>query len=283
MSRTTHENLHVALAQMTSVDDGPTNQAVMLKLIDEALQKNPSTQLISFPENCLYMRLREGEKIAGIELSSELFVPLCKVARERNVHLHLGSIPLREQGQLSNATLLINTKGEILNPYKKIHLFDIHLEGASPIRESDLFGGGERPSLVQIEGWHLGMAICYDLRFSELFSWYAQHSAEVILVPSAFLPATGEAHWEVLLRARAIESQAYVLAAAQAGEHVSATGARRKTYGNSMIVDPWGRIMTRARTNLPEVLTATLNLQEISKVRKQIPMHSHRRLVSMKR
>ncbi|MEQ1723150.1 MAG: nitrilase-related carbon-nitrogen hydrolase, partial [Pseudobdellovibrio sp.] len=185
---------------------------------------------------------------------------------------------IKEDGKVFNASFMIDKSGNTELLYRKIHLFDIELAGQKPIRESDCFAYGSEPSIFNIVDFKVGSSICYDLRFSELYSVYANAEVDIILVPSAFLVKTGQAHWESLLRARAIESQCYVVASAQAGEHKSAEGGhKRETYGHSMLIDPWGRI----QTVLPAgsgVVFAELEHKEISLVRQQIPMRSHRKI-----
>lgn len=265
--------LPVAICQMTSVDDVEKN----FEQIQILLSKIKEAKIIFFPENCLYMRLKEGEKIAGFEIDDSIFSRLSKLANERQLALHLGSVAIRENGKLSNATVFISADGEIRTTYRKIHLFDISLEGRPPIKESDVFNRGDQPSILEFEGLKLGQTICYDLRFAELFSYYAKKHVDIITVPAAFLYETGVDHWEVLLRARAIESQAFVIAAAQAGLHKSPNG-ERKTFGHSLIVSPWGTILAKGTSDSPELVELTLDLKLVEKVRRQIPMRDHRRL-----
>lgn len=264
---------------MTSVDSIDVNVAAIKKSLEKIKAEKPETQIAFFPENALYMRVQEGERVPGWALMDAIFIDLQAEAKRHGIALHLGSVPLKLENKLTNASVFISAAGEISSSYNKIHLFDIELDGDKPIRESDVFHHGEKPALLEFGDWKLGQTICYDLRFSELFSYYAKKAVDVILVPAAFLPKTGKAHWEVLLRARAIESQCYVIAAAQAGEHVSTRGpARRGTHGHSMIVAPWGEIVAEATSDQVQVLFATLERSEIEKVRKQIPMQGHRRI-----
>ncbi len=269
--------LVVAVVQMTSVDDIEANLQQMNQLIQDIFRKaNP--RLLSFPENCLYLRVVEGEKVEGLSLDHPAFQFLSQLAKQYDAYFHLGSVPLIHEGALYNSSVLITPEGQVLPTYQKIHLFDIQLEGQKPIRESDVFRHGKKPNVVQVDGWRVGETICYDVRFSELFSRYAQQEVDLILVPAAFLVKTGEAHWEILLRARAIESQAFVIASAQAGTHVGKNGKSRETYGHSLVVDPWGGILGDVQENSPGFCIVTLSQERIEKVRRQIPMKSHRRL-----
>lgn len=268
--------LRVVVLQLQSVDLVSKNTEQVLDLLAPIRPEEKPT-LVCLPENALYMRLKEGERIEGLHLKDECFRRLSNVAREKNLILHVGSVPLNWQGKLANSSVLIGPEGEVSASYQKVHLFDIELEGQRPIRESDVFHHGAGAASMDVNDWKFGQTICYDLRFSELFSLYAKQGVDAIVVPSAFLTKTGEAHWHVLLRARAIESQCYVIAAAQAGVHESGSG-RRETYGHSLVVDPWGRVIAEASADRPEALIVHLEKAEIAKVRRQIPMSRHRRL-----
>lgn len=268
-------NLKAIVCQMTSIDDIEANYQQIESLLRSVSQP---ADIAFFPENCLYMRLVEGQPIPGLSFQHPIFQKLQKLAADRKMILHLGSIPLREGGKLTNASVAVAADGKIEATYRKMHLFDIALEGQAPIRESDVFNHGPTPSVLSVKDWQLGQTICYDIRFSELFSVYAKKKVDVILVPAAFLVKTGQAHWEVLLRARAIESQCYVIAAAQAGTHANPQGSQRKTFGHSMVISPWGEILYQGSSDQPEAHFVELDFKQIETVRRQIPMHSHRRL-----
>ncbi len=269
------ETLNIALTQMTSVDDVEKNLSQMLSLLG---QIKSEVDLVLFPENCLYMRVQEGEQIPFLKLSDPAFQRLADEARQRKCSLHLGSVPTELPDGKYNCSIVITDEGVVQPTYQKIHLFDIQLKEQKPIRESDVFHYGTGPALVKLKDWKIGQSICYDLRFSELYRTYALHEVDLILVPSAFLVKTGQSHWEPLLRARAIESQAYVLASAQSGAHHSVKGPfLRETYGHAMAIDPWGQIITQME-NSPAVEVLSLNLARIAEVRRQIPMKDHRRL-----
>ncbi|MES2855153.1 MAG: nitrilase-related carbon-nitrogen hydrolase, partial [Bdellovibrionota bacterium] len=236
--------------------------------------------LVCFPENSLYLRLVEGEKIPPLAIDNEAITRLSRRARELKCFIHIGSVPLKSEGGLYNASLLIDRSGGVHDVYRKIHLFDVDVAGHKPVRESDAFKHGSKPSVFEVNGWKIGSSICYDLRFAELYSGYAKQGVDAIVIPSAFLVPTGKAHWDVLTRARAIESQAYVLAAAQGGRHVGKTGKTRDTFGHSVIVDPWGVVVESLSDDFGQrrVLRARLEKARIREVRGQIPMSGHRRL-----
>lgn len=269
--------LTVALCQMTSVDDVDANLMQIESLL-ERIPADAGVRVAFFPENCLYQRLIEGEAMRALQLGDEVFSVLADHARKRRMHLHLGALPLRVDGHLYNSSVHISDLGEVRASYQKMHLFDITLRNGPSVRESDVYRHGQTPSILEIDGWKLGQTICYDVRFAELYSVYARAQVDAILVPAAFLMRTGEAHWEILLRARAIEAQAYLLAAAQGGTHRSVRGGGvRETWGHSLALDPWGKVLANLATRGPDLALLTLEKAEIDAVREQIPMASHRR------
>jgi predicted amidohydrolase len=189
------------------------------------------------------MRIKETDSVERFELSHSCFMWLGEWAKRLGTTIHLGSVPLVVNGRLYNSSVWIGEDGVAQAGYQKIHLFDIELQGQKPYRESSVFDRGTAGRLVDFKGWKIGESICYDVRFSELYSAYAYAQADLLLIPAAFLVETGKVHWEVLLRARAIESQCYVIASAQVGSHQSTKGkAERNTYGHSMVIDPWGLV-----------------------------------------
>lgn len=278
VSESAAATLEVAVCQLTSVDDVAANIQQILGLLSQLEARPPD--LVSFPENALFFRLREGEVIPSLSLEDSRLEPLKNWARNFKSHIHLGSIPRDESGKLFNSTVLIDPSGTARDVYQKIHLFDVDVAGHKPVRESDAFAHGKSPAVIEIKGWKIGCTICYDLRFSELFLQYALQGVDVILIPSAFLVPTGKAHWEILTRARAIESQAYVLAAAQGGKHENSAGNVRSTYGHSIIVDPWGEVLETLTDDFGDrrILRSTLSKERVESVRRQIPMKNHRRL-----
>ena len=267
------DTLKIALTQITSVDDVTENLQIIFSLLNKISPGEVSA--VFFPENCLYMRLQEGQKVEGLELSHPAFRELSSWALKNKTGIHLGSVPVIDQESVFNGSIWINPDGHVKISYRKVHLFDIQLENQKPIRESDIFKHGERPQILTIDDWNLGQSICYDLRFSDLYHYYARQHVDAILIPSSFLVKTGQAHWEVLMRARAIESQCYVIASAQAGVHKSARG-QRETYGHSVVIDPWGAIIAELKSS-PEIQIIALQKTRIQAVRSQIPMKSHRR------
>lgn len=269
----------IAAAQLNSVDSFEKNLQSVSDLVQEAASQ-PAAQkpfIIFFPENSLYFRMDQSRSIPEMSLQHPVFKELVKISQQSQISLHLTTAIFHE-GKTWNASVLIKTDGTLNLVYKKIHLFDIQLKDQKPIRESDVFANGPSPFVMDIDGVKFGSSICYDVRFSELYSYYAKNEVDAILIPAAFLKKTGEAHWEILLRARAIESQAYVIAPAQAGTHTSADGNfSRETYGHTMIVDPWGQIITSKADGIGLIYTE-INSERTQLVRSQIPMKNHRRL-----
>ena len=271
--------LTVAVCQLTSIDEYRNNLNQIVGLLESLERDVPD--LVCFPENALYLRLREGEPIPGIEASSELLHLLSQWSVRYKSVIHIGSVPLSRGGRLYNSSIVLTPDGAVHDNYQKIHLFDVDVAGEKRIRESDVFTHGAEPSVFTVKGWKFGSSICYDVRFAELYLHYAKIGVDVLLVPAAFLVATGRAHWEILTRARAIECQAYLLAAAQGGVHRGVSGGERSTFGHSMIIDPWGTVLQACPekfTDQDRILRAVLSRDRISQVRAQIPMKNHRRL-----
>ncbi len=267
----TSNKLKLAVAQMTSVDQLFTNLEAVILMFSEAVAAQ--ADLVVFPENTLYFRIRSGSKIESFSWE-DLKELQSKVAQSSTAILL--TTPLKsESGKFTNSTILFEPGAEPCVVYSKVHLFDVDVVGAPPVRESDYFESGLGPQILDFRGWKIGLSICYDVRFSELYFPYAQ-AADLILVPSAFLVPTGEAHWHTLLKARAIEAQTYLAAPAQTGEHVSGDQVRR-TFGHSLVVDPWGRVLVDMDKK-PGLSMVELSRESITQVRQQIPMKLHRRL-----
>ena len=268
--------MKIGVAQLNSNDDLDYNFQQIKQLMLNAQAENPA--IIFFPENSLYFRIDSNAPVQAITLEDKIILELKALCKKTHTSIHL-TTAISENKRVFNATVLIDKEANAKIIYRKIHLFDIELSGQKPIRESDSFVHGEETSITDIQGLRVGNSICYDIRFAELFSAYAKAEVDIIAVPAAFLVKTGQAHWEVLLRARAIESQCYIVASAQSGIHRSnySTHLQRETYGNSMLVNPWGEV-TVLKPDGVGIVFSEINRDLIDSVRKQIPMKNHRRI-----
>jgi predicted amidohydrolase len=195
------------------------------------------------------------------------------LARELGIHLHVGSLAIPVGGeQVANRGYMLGPDGEIAARYDKIHMFDVDLDGGESWRESRTYRPGDRAVVADIGEAHIGMTICYDLRFPQLYRALAKGGANVLTAPAAFTKQTGEAHWHVLQRARAIENGAFVISAAHGGHHDDG----RDTYGHSLVVDPWGRVIAEGNAE-PGIVIADIDLEESTRARKRIPALKHDR------
>ena len=262
--------LRVALIQMVSAPDLDHNLRRAEALIEEAASRD--AQLVSLPEYFCLLGRRDTDKVGLREPWGEGPIQqfLVDVAKRYKIWLAGGTIPIQCQDprRVRNSQLMIDPLGQVRARYDKIHLFGFQ-KGSERFNESDTIEPGSSPVLCDIGHWRFGMSICYDLRFPELYRRLAP--ADALLVPSAFTYTTGQAHWEILLRARAIENQCYVLAAAQGGEHPNG----RRTWGQSMVVDPWGEVIAQA-TQGEAVVYASLQRERIKQVRGMLPALGHR-------
>lgn len=234
-------------------------------------------ELIATPENTSLMELKTKllfEKVSA-EDDDPALAAFKALASELRVHLLIGSLPIRvSDTQIANRSYMIGPSGEILTRYDKIHMFDVDLPGGESYRESKNYRAGNEAVAVDLPWGRLGMTICYDLRFPHLYRRLAQEGVSILTVPSAFTKQTGEAHWHVLLRARAIECGCFVLAPAQGGVHENG----RVTYGHSLIIDPWGEILAEGGKE-PGVILAELDMSAVSAARQRIPSLTHDRAI----
>jgi deaminated glutathione amidase len=261
-----------AAVQMNSLPDLEKNLAQAEDLIDLAVRQG--AELISLPENFSFLG-DEAAKVAQAEAiahSSEKF--LKTMAQRHQVTLLGGGFPVpNPSGKVFNTALLIGPNGEELSRYEKVHLFDVNLPDGNTYQESAAVAAGvQLPSVYPSkELGHLGLSVCYDVRFPELYRHLSQMGAEVLFVPAAFTAYTGKDHWQVLLQARAIENTCYVVAPAQTGKHNS----RRQSHGHAVIIDPWGIILADAGDQ-PGVAIASIEPSRLEQVRRQMPSLQHR-------
>ena len=266
----------VAAIQMASGPNVKANLEEAEKLIKTAVQQE--AELVVLPENFAIMGLSEMDKVAIAEPPGEGPIQqfLSQQARKYEVWIVGGTIPIESNvaGKVFSASLLYNDKGDMVARYDKIHLFDVVLEASKEsYNESETIESGDDVVVVDTPFGKLGMAICYDLRFPELFRAMADVGMEICVLPSAFTSLTGKAHWESLLRARAIENLCYMVAPDQGGYHING----RETHGDSMIIDPWGVVLNR----LPHgtgVVVSDIDLEKLRKTRKNFPALQHKRL-----
>ncbi len=267
-------SLRVACIQMSSGDDVQVNLARAGEWLKEAAEQGAELALL--PENFSFMSTNDDARqgVSEPESTSRVLDFLSRRAREYRMAVVGGSVPLisNNPGKIRNVCPVLSQRGAMLGMYDKIHLFDVDLEHEC-YRESDTILPGTSSLKVNVKGWNIGLSICYDVRFPELYRCYADCGCHVLTVPAAFTVPTGMAHWETLLRARAIENQAYVLAAGQWGEHPGG----RKTWGHSMIIDPWGDVMAQQEEG-EGVIVADMDLEFIQQVRSSLPALKHRRL-----
>lgn len=264
--------MRIAVVQMNSQDDWKKNMDVAWKLVKEA--KNQGARLVILPEEFNYMGVIQDMEEIAESLSGPTICALQTWALDENIYLHCGSIREKIEGEKEkcyNTTVLLSQKGEILGTYRKIHLFDIHVQGQVSSQESQQVIPGKEIVTIEIEGIRVGLTICYDIRFPELYRALRLMGAKLVVVPAAFTLYTGKDHWETLLRARAIENGFYVAAAAQIGSHEK----NKKCFGSSMIIDPWGTVVAKAPEKIG-VLTYDLDLEYLEKVNQQMPCISHR-------
>ena len=271
MSTTSSETVRVAAIQLTTSGDKEANLATAWRLVVQAAAAG--ARLVVLPEKWNLID-SERRQVDGAEtLDGPSLATARGWARAHRIVLVAGSISEVAPGtdRAYNTSVLIQPDGTIAAAYRKLHLFDVEV-GGNTYRESDGAIPGDEVVVSDALGHRIGLSVCYDLRFPELFRSLAKAGAEILTVPSAFTATTGRAHWEPLLRARAIENQAFVIAAGQVGTHATGTDS----HGHSMIIDPWGMILAEARDG-EDVILADLDFNELARVRRTLPALAHRR------
>jgi deaminated glutathione amidase len=263
--------ISVAALQMNSREDKAANIATALRLIDQAAADG--ARLAVLPEVWTYLGPPEANRDNAEPIPGPTTDMLAERARQHNMYIHAGSMHEARPAEpkVFNTSVVIDPRGEIIGKYSKIHMFDVVLDGVASFTESETVQPGDEIVTVDIDGMTVGLTICYDLRFPELFRILRLRGAEITVLPAAFTMTTGKDHWEVLIRARAIENQVFMVAAAQVG----ADSAGNWCYGRSMIVDPWGITLSVAPDS-ETVITSSLDRSLLSKVRRQIPCVENR-------
>jgi len=263
----------VGLIQMRSGLHPAANLAAALELIDQA--KQAGADYVVTPEMTNIMALKRDQLFANIvaEENDPTLATLREVARELAIYVHIGSLAIKASAEkAANRSFLIDRKGDVAARYDKIHMFDVDLAGNESYRESNNYRPGELAVLADLPWGRLGMTVCYDLRFPALYRALAEAGASFLAIPSAFTRNTGQAHWHVLQRARAIENGCFVFAAAQGGKHENG----RETFGHSLVVDPWGRVIAEGGAE-PSVVMAEVQPSEVALARGRIPSLHHGR------
>jgi predicted amidohydrolase len=270
------EPLTAAVVQLNSQDDVTKNLSRVRELSKRA--RDAGAEIISLPENFAYFGDEEKKREIAENLASsgEIVGTLKAHAKELGAWIVAGGMPEKsdDRARPFNTSILISPKGDVVSRYRKIHLFDVDVPGAGPLTESSATAAGSEPCLTEARGVPLGMTVCYDVRFPELYTKLALAGARVISVPAAFTLMTGKDHWTVLLRARAIENEVFILAPAQAGRHPRG----RHTYGKSCIIDPWGDVIAQVGGSGEGFAVARLDFAYQDEVRRALPCLSHKKI-----
>lgn len=261
----------LAACQMNVVDDKDRNISKAVEMLKTAADNG--ARMVILPEmfNCPYSNGKFPE-YAEEEENSPTLDTISKAASSLGIYIIAGSIPEARSGKLFNTCFIFNKKGEIIGKHRKMHLFDIDIPGKITFKESDMLSSGAKVTVVDTEYCKVGVAICYDVRFPELSRLMALKGAELIVIPGAFNMTTGPAHWELLMRTRALDNQVYFAAVSPARD----LNASYTAYGNSMVVEPWGNIACRAG-EAEEVIICDIDLSKVGKVRSELPLLKHRR------
>ncbi|MDE8347200.1 MAG: carbon-nitrogen hydrolase family protein [Acidocella sp.] len=274
--------MRVTVVQMSPGADKAANIAQARTLIESALSAQPA-DLVALPEIWTCLGGNRDTKFAAAETLPQPGEPggpayefLRGIATSHKTHVHGGSMGELAGDRLFNTSVVFNPDGTEIARYRKIHLFDTIAPDGQGYHESATYGAGSEIVTCTVAGLKLGLAICYDVRFPELFLALRQQHVDLIMLPAAFTLATGKDHWEVLLRARAIETQTWFAAPACTGTHIDADGAPRHTYGHSMIVDPWGHVVARASDG-PGWASSVIDRSYMARIRANMPVLAHRR------
>ena len=262
----------VGIIQMTSGPDIESNLAFIEKQCE--LAANQGVKLVLTPENSVLFASREEYHQHAEPLGSGVLQQrLADIAKHNQLTLIVGSMPIQTARGVTTTTVVLPPHGKCIAHYDKLHMFDVEVaDGHGSYRESDTFTAGNQMVVAETDIGSVGLSICYDLRFPELYKELRLAGAEMIVVPAAFTAVTGEAHWEILLRARAIETQCWILASNQTGTHPCG----RKTWGHSMVIDPWGRIHKQFQDQVG-LLVAEIDLSQTQQVRQNMPLTQHSR------
>jgi predicted amidohydrolase len=272
--------LRVAALQMRSGTDTARNAADFEALVREAAGQG--ARYVQSPEMTGALQRDRESLFASLRpQSSDLVVgAAARLAGELGIYVHVGSTAIaRDDGKVANRAFLFDPSGNLITTYDKIHMFDVDLDNGESWRESNTYEPGRETVIADLPEARLGLAICYDLRFPQLFQAQALAGAQILTTPAAFTRQTGEAHWHILLRARAIENGAWMVSAAQGGRHEDG----RETFGHSMVVDPWGNIVAEADHDEPGVIVADIDVSASARARAKIPNLKNAREFSVRK
>lgn len=271
--------MRVGLVQLNASDMPLDNLAITEGMIREAVAGG--AEFVATPEvtNIISTSRSHQKQVLNAEADDPTLARLRAVAADLKITLLIGSLAVLSgdaDGRFANRSFLIGPDGEILGRYDKIHMFDVDIDKVETWRESDGYRPGGQAVVADSPVGRIGMTICYDMRFPALYRHLAQSGAEILTIPAAFSPVTGKAHWEILLRARAIETGCFVIAPAQCGDHSISRGRPRQTHGHSLIVAPWGEVLADGGSK-PGVTLTDIDLDEVAKARARVPSLSHDR------
>lgn len=271
--------MKISLIQMSSQPDRAFNLRQARRLMEEACERE-KPDLIVLPEHFDWTggTVEDKRRASDVVPDGEAYEMVRSFARQAGVAIHAGSLLERraDDQRVFNTSLIFDRQGEQIGCYRKIHLFDITAPDGKLYAESAAVAAGDSLMVYELDGFRIGCAICYDLRFSRLFDRLAAQNVDLIILPAAFTRQTGRDHWEVLCRARAIEFQCFIAACGQCGSYEAPGGERRFMYGHSLLVDPWGRVLGDAGEEIG-ILSARLERPLVETVRAMIPMTDHRR------
>ncbi|WP_224816045.1 carbon-nitrogen hydrolase family protein [Hasllibacter sp. MH4015] len=273
------DTLRIAIGQLCSARTQAENLAMVTPLVSDA--KGQGAEMLALPEVASMMNAdRKAADALVVAAADDPFINGCReLAARHGIWIHTGSTPVRApDGRFFNRSTLIDGGGDIVTEYDKIHLFDVNIEGKVVFTESKAFAPGDAAVVAETPWGGLGLSICYDLRFPKLYNALASHGARVLFIPAAFTVPTGEAHWHVLMRARAIETGSFVISPAQSGHHDDG----RTTYGHSLAVDPWGTVLADLEAGAPKLRVVELDLTRVASARAQIPALDNAREVPLR-
>ncbi|SDI80003.1 carbon-nitrogen hydrolase family protein [Aliiruegeria lutimaris] len=271
--------MRAGLLQLNVSDDPAANLTETLARVEEAVGAGAEFVLTPEVTNCLSGSATRQREVLQGQAEDITLAALREAATRHGIWLLIGSLALKTDdpdGRFANRSFLIDPEGAIVARYDKIHMFDVTVSETETYRESAGYRPGTEAVLAETPFGKLGLTICYDIRFPHLYRRLAQAGAGILTIPAAFSPVTGAAHWELLLRARAIETGAFVLAPAQCGVHPTSRGKQRRTHGHSMVVAPWGEVLADAGED-PTVMLVDIDMAEVTRARSRVPSLTHDR------